>query len=282
MVVDTVQMVAPAEKPHGRFVAVAAGSKHGLALDDKGRVFAWGEGGADVPQGLVARRIAAAADYSMALKTDGTVAVWGDFPWGDVDFSALPGNVVAIAAGDQHFALVHADGTVGIYGFMAAKDGASPLRGAKEVAITQDVVVAQGSDGTLRTWKSSASTEFPSLAGVRAKAIVAGGHHLLALLPNGAVRGWGPDYEGENDAPAMNGVVKVAAGYSVSFALLSDGSIRYWGNRQNGEDSIPHSEKGFVDVAAGRYGCNLAIDHDGAIVAWGSKPNACVTEIPRR
>ena len=95
-------------------VDVAAGLYHSVALLKNGTVVAWGSnshGESTVPVGLSnVVAIAASGDpggggvpavaYSMALKNDGTVAVWGDdeatYPVGGLN------NVIGIAAGADH------------------------------------------------------------------------------------------------------------------------------------------------------------------------------------
>ena len=66
---------------NARFIRIAAGAYHNLALKNDGTVVAWGEncyGQATVPAGLSGVvAIAAGALHSLALKNDGTVVAWG-------------------------------------------------------------------------------------------------------------------------------------------------------------------------------------------------------------
>jgi alpha-tubulin suppressor-like RCC1 family protein len=100
-------------------VAVAAGSAHGLALRQDGTVVGWGVNGfgqcTGEPSGVIedgtkpvsiAGRIltnvvaiSACGDWSLALKSDGTVVAWGRFTDGVFAVPAGLSNVVAIAAG---------------------------------------------------------------------------------------------------------------------------------------------------------------------------------------
>jgi len=98
--------VIPNVAPGTRFIKIAAGGNHSLALESDRTVVAWGLndfGQSSVPGGLngvVA--IAAGFSHSLARKSDGTVMVWGS---NEFDQSIPPGGlngVVAIAAGGFH------------------------------------------------------------------------------------------------------------------------------------------------------------------------------------
>jgi VCBS repeat-containing protein len=122
--------------------SIAAGTSHGLALDQAGFVWAWGNnangqlGFAVTSQPQVPHRVAnlsnvlaiAAGDkHSLALLQNGTVRAWGDNTMGQlgdgtrtlrtntVTVSNLTA-VIAISAGDQHSVAVKSDGTVVAWG----------------------------------------------------------------------------------------------------------------------------------------------------------------------
>jgi alpha-tubulin suppressor-like RCC1 family protein len=288
--VEPVLFVAPASaptpSPARAFVAVAAGTQHGLALDDQGMVHAWGQnqnGQTQVPSGLRnVVQIAAGSDFSLALRADGTVVAWGD-PMGlDEPLPALPGNVVRIAAASRHFVLVLSDGSARIYGFMA-KEGKTPrLRGIVDAAVGQGFVLLLNKVGKVELWMPGETDRALSLPRFLqpVKAIAAGARHGLAWLGDNRVEAWGANNEGETSVPDLGPVKALAGGYSVSFALLADGSIRHWGNRKSGEDAIPPGLGKAKAVAAGHYTCTLAISESGKLFAWGFAQNPCVTQAP--
>jgi hypothetical protein len=83
-------------------------------------VVAWGYnvyGQSAVPAtltGVIA--IAARADHSLALKSDGTAVAWGDNFYGEITVPANLTGVIAIAAGDYHSLALRSDGTVLAWG----------------------------------------------------------------------------------------------------------------------------------------------------------------------
>lgn len=136
--------------------------------------------------------------------------------------------------------------------------------------------------------------------------IAAGGYHNLALLPDGTVRAWGDNSEGELGdgtttfrramATPVSGLVDVsavAAGVWHSLAVLRDGTVQAWGANQFGQlgdgtttdRSTAVAVPGLTDVVAvavsgfrgtdGRddnisYAHSLALLRGGTVMAWGS------------
>src|SRR6266849_1865544 len=102
-VVSWGDQVIPYVQPGTRYLAIAAGVAHSLALKSDGTVAAWGDNAyleSTVPAtlaGVIA--IDAGRNHSLALKSDGTVVAWGDNAYGQSTVPAYLGGVIAIAAG---------------------------------------------------------------------------------------------------------------------------------------------------------------------------------------
>jgi alpha-tubulin suppressor-like RCC1 family protein len=116
--------VLPTPSELTNVVRVAAGWRHNLALTKDGRVFGWGANGSGQATGVANTNlpyegsgfvtiagemltnvveIAAADSYSLVLKADGSILVWGR-PCRSTDEWSIPtglSNVVAIAAGSK-------------------------------------------------------------------------------------------------------------------------------------------------------------------------------------
>ena len=200
----------------GRVKAIAAGSEHSLALLADGTVVAWGRGGSgqlgdggaadqDEPVAVVlpsqsdaprVKAIAAGADHSLALMSDGRVLAWGanaDGQLGDgsVDDSSTPVQVKhaqgpggllrrikAIAGGSLHSLAIRSSGHVLSWG-----DGQSGQIGDGAKADRPTAVLVKGSPG--RGNFGDAIT------------IAGGGQHSLALSSGGVVFGWGANGSGQ-------------------------------------------------------------------------------------
>ena len=199
---------------------LAGGQYHTVALQSDGTVWAWGwnldgqlgdgsNASSSVPvqvrdpsgTGFLADvvAVAAAASYSMALRSDGSVWTWGDNATGQLGTgvlgtdSTLPVQVkdasgigtltaiVAIAAGGDgtgHGLALAADGTLWSWGSNVQGE-----LGIGSLAITPLPVQVRDPSGA------------GFLTGVTQ--ISAGGRHNLALMNDGTVWAWGDDFHGQ-------------------------------------------------------------------------------------
>ncbi len=239
-------------------IAIAAGGAHSLALRSDGTVWAWGDNAlgqlgdsttmprsnpvqvvddTNAPLTQVTK-IAAAGDHSVALKSDGTVWVWGvnADAFGstrslahrvqDLSFQGAPvTSIIAIATGGSHDLALKSDGTIMVWG----SDNKGQL----------------GDGGITNTYttfthfvKTNVNTGFSGVI-----AIAAGGTHSLALKSDGTVWAWGDNTFGAlgtstgtcNGAPpntsafpcstfpvqvsSLSGVLSIAAGGLHSIAI---------------------------------------------------------------
>lgn len=194
---------------------------------------------------------------SIALRSDGTVAVWPRNPSTDPP----PGlsNVVAVAQGYDPSAALKSDGTITAWG----PNLASPGDPSNVVAISlgNDNVVTLHSDATL----TGLAVPF-GLANILS---VSAGNHCLALKDDGTLVGWGNNYYNAATPPAgLSNVVAVSVGAYHSLVLKSDGTVFAWGDNYFGQTNIPSGLSNVVEIAAGADH-NFALCRDGSLVAWG-------------
>lgn len=272
---------------------IAAGPERTMALKGDGTVWTWGGNkvmpsalgpfgvsnafapGAPQPVGLSGvAGIATGGNNSVALKSDGTVWVWGDaqsdypaynpFGWryccanGLTQVAELSG-IIAIAQGGYHLLALKADGTVWRWGGNNQATSAitptmvSGIAGVTAIAAKGDDSIALKSDGTVWTWgQGDAASGFPAPAQVSGlatvAAIAAGGAHKMALKTDGSVWTWGANNWGQlgnggvgasSDTPVavtgLTGVVAIDAGAGHSLALKADGSVSAWGYNRDGQ-----------------------------------------------
>lgn len=168
--------------------------------------------------------VAVGNEFTVAIKSDGTVWTWGTSAKNVSTAVGLPGparvpelnNAVAVAMGNAHALVLLSDGTVRTWGSNN---------------------FAQVGDGTFVT--RLVPTQPAGL--VQVTKIAAGFNHCLARKTDGTVWAWGSndsmqlgdgtfDDQGTPQVvPGLTNVVAIAGGMTASAAVRSDGSVWWWG-----------------------------------------------------
>lgn len=288
---------------------LSAGLSHTAYVDEHGTLWTWGsnqegqlgaetqETGVDREGNQVAvsgtslavledvRSVAAGGDFTVALKTDGTLWAWGGNDYGQlgngtVVSAAQPvqvlDQVTAVSAGDYHVAAIRADGTLWTWG---------------------DNLYGQLGDGT----RDSVSAPHQVLADVRFA--VMGDYHAAAISTDGTLYTWGSNLDGQLGTgglgdttdegtgatlqlmpaavslPAAVSNVTVGAGHTA--AILSDGTLWTWGRNDAMQLGLTEAgaqvwEPGQIVELVPAQAVSAGTDQtvclltDGEVQAWGS------------
>jgi alpha-tubulin suppressor-like RCC1 family protein len=296
--------------------AVSAGVFGSLALCSDGTLASWGWNGwgelgtgsladfqADTPvlvdqtgvlKGKTVTAIACAAEFDLALCSDGSIAAWGYNEYGllgngTTTYSDVPvlvdqtgvlkgKTVKAISATDNHTLALCSDGTVASWGY-----NYTGQLGNGSTATYSDVPVLVDQTGVL--------------SGKTVTAISAGDAFSLVLCSDGTLAAWGDNEYGQvgngttsdSNVPVLvdrTGVLSgktisaISAGFGCSMVLCSDGTLADWGENDYGDlgngANVDSSTPVLVDqsgVLSGKtvtaISNTLVLCSDGTLADWG-------------
>ena len=305
---DPAQPSAHASARVVRSTTIAVGAVHSLVLKSDGTVwsFGWnlyGELGVSANSGTGvsnpvpvqvmsgAAAVAAGDNYSLVLKSDGTIWSFGVNLDGQLGTSTNIGTTVAnpvpvqvmsgasaVAAGAAHSLVLKSDGTVWAFG----------SNGAGQLGVSTNI-------------DNGAPNPVPVQVMSGASAVAAGGVHSLVLKSDGTVWAFGSNASGQlgtltnsgisvpNPVPVqvMSGASAVAAGGVHSLVLDSDGTVWSFGANYEGQlgrqvsvfeihpvpamvmADVPGDASGIV---AGRS-YSLVLLSDGTVWSFGADDN---------
>lgn len=240
------------DPPSGNdYIAVAAGKRHALALNQDGSLAAWGTnnyGLLDIPDGNDFVLISASGDSSIALRSNGTVIRWGQYnetwtPPPDIE-------VVDISTNTHRWSAVLSDGSLAV-----GPEG----NYYRKVACGSEHTLVLKSDGSLGAWGSNNYGASNVPWGYDYVAIAAGHLLSIALKSNGTVVSWGgdpnpdPDMVFDTDPPPQFRYVAISAEDNEFLAITTEGRLIAWGKNKNNQRNTPPGI--FTQIDSGEYGC---------------------------
>jgi alpha-tubulin suppressor-like RCC1 family protein len=224
------------------------------------------------------KAVAAGADFTVALRSDGTVAHWGGNSFGQLNQPVGLGSVTQVDAGSYHVAALKSDGLLVLWGDNSSQQCSVPSDVGlfKQVSLGNGFTVALQRDGVVRCWgrNDAGQCNPPSNLGV-VSMVDAGKDFVLAIDSSGMVRGWGSSFGSQTTPPSDLGHVKqVSAGDGISMGLRLDGTVRCWGPQAF---PTPPSLRDVTQISAGRR-ISCALRADGSVLCWG--PQGLATQVP--
>jgi alpha-tubulin suppressor-like RCC1 family protein len=246
--------------------SITGGYYHTVALKTDGTLWTWGSNTAGqlginattnrstpvttILGGTNWKSVSAGNSHTAAIKTDGTLWVWGLNGKGYLGINntnnrstpvttILGGtNWKSVSAGSNHTSAIKTDGTLWVW-------GASGI-----IPIPFNVIVANGQLGTNDNINKSIPVT-TILGGTYWKSVTSGGGHTIAIKTDGTLWTWGRNNSGQlgiNEATDRSTPVttilggtnwkRVSSGYSYTAAIKTDGTLWNWGRNNSGQLGI--------------------------------------------
>lgn len=212
---------------------------------------------------------------------------------GQCDILSGLGGVVTLVGARSHLVALKSDGTLAIWGCQREGNDAgqcaapTDLQPVLAVAVSDFHTLALQQDGTVRAWGCGEDWAQYGQCDVPAGlssvvALAAENEHSLAVKADGTVVAWGcgGDYPdpGPCQVPAgLDHVTAVAAGNQTSFALKDDGTVVAWGSNDPMLDEVYAAVgdlRSIAFITPFGWGGLLALDTDGHLhaIAPGEQP----------
>src|SRR5262245_8043588 len=209
-------------------------------------------GGGRVATGAAPEGVLSAGFFhSCSVKSDGTLACWGNNTYGQL--TTIPsGTFSQVSAGVGHTCGVRSDGTLACWGDNFAGQATPPSGAFSQVSPGWYHTCGLKSDGTLMCWGSNGSGQLNAIPSGTFSQLSAGGYHTCGLRSDGTLACWGDNLYGQLDELPSGTFSQVSAGTLHTCGLRSDGTLACWGDNSHGQlDTIPSGT--FSQVSAGGY-----------------------------
>ncbi len=272
------QLLKDGDKAHAAMAFYALGDFE----DAKERSFALWDGNS----------ISAGSEYTVGLKTNGTVTAIGNNDYGQCAFAELTEETLAAILSGNEYLVYGAPWTdivsvsAGYYHAVGLKaDGTTSALGNNDYGqcdvddLTDIVAVAAGgfhtvglkSDGTVVAVGNNDYDQCEVSDWTDIVAIAAGQTHTVGLKSDGTVVAVGSDKYGQCEVSDWTDIVAIAAGQAYTVGLKSDGTVVAVGSDKYGQCRVSDWTD-IVAVAAGNFH-TVGLKSDGTVVAVGYNDN---------
>ena len=209
--------------------------------------------------------MAVGVQHTCALRTDQTIACWGD---SFQQANAPAGQFTAVSAGHEHVCALRTDQTIACWGDNTYRQGDAPAGQFTAVSAGAFLTCGLRTNGTITCWGSDSHGASRAPAG-QFTAVSAGTAFACALRTDDTITCWGNNTSGQADAPAGQ-YTAIASGDVHACGLRADTRVYCWGRRGFYRTNVPNGHYSAIAVAS-RHSCGLRTDD--TITCWGESPS---------
>lgn len=277
--VDNNKVLKPSENvkeqlANNKFVDVAAGDRHIIALTNKGELVGWGHSsfGQTSLEGLMT----SGDNYISCPPSGCPESLVKDNP----ALRLTSEKIKKIAGGDLFSVALTESGHLFVWGStMSNKMDAIPEEYQGEIEdfdVTSTAAILLMKDKTIRVYGTTGNVQSRGIpteltdGSVEVVDVAITFKNAFALDSEGKLYAWGPsNYPVIRELPESDGsIIAIDSGREHVVALKNDGSVIAWGDNGYGQTDIPtttDTKEVFVD-----YFQNYAVNEEGKLTAWGN------------
>ena len=256
--------ISPNSPPCETFTTLDAGDQHSCAVRTNGTIACWGDnehGQADQPDGQF-RAVSAGWSHTCGIRTNNTVTCWGSNSSGQSD--SPEGQLTAISAGGSHTCALSTHKTITCWGYNEHGQADAPEGQFTAISAGGSHTCALRTTSTVACWGSNWASQTNPPDG-QFTAISASSHHSCGLRSDATVICWGSNSSGQSDAPEGQFTAVSTAGYHTC-RLRADATVTCWGDNLYTRADAPDGP--FTAISSGAdHSCGLRTD--ATITCWG-------------
>lgn len=231
------------------------------ALDSQSEIRCWGVTSAASPPAGTFTQIEGGDDHGCGVRSDGTVACWGENDDGQT--TAPAGTFKQVSAGGRTSCGLRTNGSLECWGNSTQGLLTEPSGTFVQVSVGHDHACAIRSDHTLACWGTGAPTSTELFASISVNTNQYIHDHTCGIKLDGWLVCWGSLL----DEPPSGQFAAVSVGTTFACAREYDDELRCWGlNTTNGQLIAPFGK--FIALASGEFH-SCAIKATGVADCWG-------------
>jgi serine/threonine protein kinase len=247
------------------YASLSSGAYHTCAIKTNGSIACWGDNtyGQSRPPAGTFTQVMAGANHNCAINSGGSIACWGDNRYGQAN--APSGSFTWVYPGDRHTCAINAGGTIVCWGDNTYGQLNVPAGTYTNLTAGGSHACATKTYGTIVCWGDNTYGQNNVPSGVLG-AVRAAPQHTCAIAAGGSMVCWGNSAYRQTTPPSID-FSDVGRGAEHTCGLTSGGIVGCWGRNDYGQAVAPSGT--FYRLGGGWYHTCAIKSADKTMVCWG-------------